>query len=633
MGERIQMINKKMCNKSGQVSIFVIVALVLVGLIVLFFAFKDSLFGGRIDPEFAPIYDLYQQCITQETLNGIKLLSSQGGRINPGEFSPGNDFNPFSTQLSFLGLSIPYWYGLSGNNRVVENVPSMNDMNEELETFISDRVNDCDFSQFRAQGFFIETTEPDVTVSIEDSSVSVSVDAPLAAYREERSARRSSHDAVVDSQLGNLYSSALKIYKSEQDSMFLENYALDVLQSYAPVDGVEVQCSPKIWKTPEVVENVKSALASNIGAVRFSGAFSSSTDNTDKYFTVDTPVDNPVSLIYLPEQFPSKIEVTPASQALMIAEPVGTQEGLGVLGFCYVPYHFVYDLSFPVLVVIGDGTDTFQFPVVVVIDNNIVREAPQTEFNQEESTPDVCGFNEGEVNVKTYDNSLNPLASNISFRCFDSLCNLGETKVLGDTASLDAPIPLCVNGKLIATAEGYAMSEITYSSNRENAAEIILDKEYPLSVDLKLGGKTTNNLTAIAHFTGEDGYSVSAVLSEDNTIDLKEGLYDIAVYVYGNSNVIIPATRKTQCFNAAKTGIAGIFGGTREECVDVEIPAVNIDYALRGGGKTTSYILESELSLGRLTIDVSELPKPTTLEQLQYNFEVFDTLGVELEFT
>ena len=47
-------------NKYGQVSAFVIVALVLVGVIVLFFAFKDSLFGQKIDAEFAQ----YMSCMS-----------------------------------------------------------------------------------------------------------------------------------------------------------------------------------------------------------------------------------------------------------------------------------------------------------------------------------------------------------------------------------------------------------------------------------------------------------------------------------------------------------------------------------------------------------------------------------------
>ena len=619
-------------NKKAQVAIFVIVSLVIVGIIVLFFVFRSSLFGEKISPEFAPIYERYIQCINEETQNGVRLLESQGGRINVGDVLPGNDYNPFSSHLFFLGVPIPYWYGVSGNNLAIENVPRKADMEKDIGDFVAERLNDCDFSSFYAKGFFIEKNKPKVDVRISDSQISVNVDASLVTSIEDRSARRSTHQAIVSSKLGSLYNAAVDVYSAEKTSLFLENYALDVLQSYAPVDGVEVQCAPKIWKTPDVVKEIKTALAANIGAVRFAGQFSTEKSPQDKYFTVHSAtINEPVHLSYLPEQFPSKIEVTPASQALMVAEPVGTQEGLGVMGFCYVPYHFVYDLSFPVLVQIGDGLETFSFPMVTIIDNNLPRVANLTDLVENESA-DVCSFAEGDVTVQTYDSKLNPVSADITYNCFDSFCGLGKTKLSGDNAVLNAKIPVCVGGQMIARADGYADSKITFSSNSQPLAELILEKEFPVNVTLRMGGQIVNNLTAVVHFTGEKDYSASAILPDSGTVKLKEGLYDISVFVYGNSNVIIPATRKTECFKVSRGGVAGFFGSTKEECVDVEIPAVNIDYALRGGGKTTSYVLESELTSGKVTLDVSELPKPTSLEQLQYNYEVFDKLGVQLEF-
>lgn len=619
-------------NRRGQVTIFVIVALVIVGGIVLFFTFRDLIFGENISPEFAPIYTQYEQCIKEEADNAIRLLESQGGRIDVGEFLPGNDYNPFSSHLFFLGNPVPYWFGVSGNNLVIDNVPLVSEMENEIEFYISERVNECDFSQFLAQGFFVENdNDLKVDVSVEESRVVVKLNAPLAVRKEDRSARRSSHEVFVDSKLKKLYDAAIDVYSAEKNYIFLENYALDVLQSYAPVDGVEIQCSPKIWKTPDVVKELKDALSANIAAVRFEGPFLREDEVDDKYFTVNAQVNEMVNLMYLPEQFPSKIEVTPASQAVMIAEPVGTQEGLGAMGFCYVPYHFVYDVSFPVLVQIGDGFENFQFPMVVIIDNNLPRNATLEDL-VEENEFDVCAFAEGDAVINTYDSKLNPVEADVSYSCFDSLCGLGKTKLSGETAVLQAKIPICLNGQLIAQAEGYADSKVSFSSNSETLGEIILQKEYPVDVSLRMAGRTTGNMTAVVHFTSDEGYSKTAILPESKTLNLKEGLYDIKVFVYGNSNVVIPATRKRECFQVSRGGIIGVFGATKEECVDVEIPSVTIDYALRGGGKTTSYILESELNVGKFTIDVSELPKPTSIEQLQYNHEVFDTLGVQLEF-
>jgi len=614
-------------NKKGQVTVFVIVAIVIVGLIALFFAFRGNLFRGNIPVALEPVYSRYSECISEEARNGISLMQSQGGRIDIGDLGYASDFNPFSSHLNFLGFKIPYWYGFSGNNLVIENVPTKREMEDELALFVADRINNCDFSDFYARGFLINREDADVSVSIEDNSVSVVVDSVLAVSLGDDSARKVTHNSNIDSKLGVLYNDAISIYDGERKSLFLENYALDVLQSYAPVDGAEIQCSPKIWKTGDVVSEIRNGLAANIGAIGFSGS-----STKDRYFVQDLGVDEQVNILYLPEAFPSKIEVTPASQVVMIAEPVGTQEGLGVMGFCYVPYHFVYDVRFPVLVQIGDGIDNFQFPMVVDIDNNLIPSSSVGSFVSDEQDIDVCSFSENDITVQTFDSSLNPVSANVSYKCFDSVCDIGETKLASSGASLDSKVPACINGELIASASGYADAKVLFSSNSENFAELILEKEYLVDVEIRLGGKAVSS-TAIVHFVGEEGYSASVVIPESSSVSLKEGLYNIEAFVYGDSNVIIPATRKTECFKVSKGGIAGFFGNTKEECVSVEIPSTKIDYALRGGGKLEGYyILSSELSGGKVVIDVSELPTPNSLEQLQYNYGAFSTLGLEVNF-
>ncbi|MEK6925014.1 MAG: hypothetical protein AABW71_02125 [Nanoarchaeota archaeon] len=616
-----------MTNRIGQVTGFVIVALIVVAVIGLFIAFRGSLFEDNIPASLQPVYSRYTECVSQEVSNGVKLMQSQGGRIDIGELSYASDFNPFSSHLNFLGFKIPYWHGLSGNNLVIENVPSMNDMENELENFIGDRVNDCDFSDFYSQGFLIDKSEASASVDIQDSFVSVALDSPLTVSFGETTARKSTHEISIDTKLGTLYANALSIYNSERENLFFGNYALDVLQSYAPVDGVEIQCSPKIWKTDDIVSEIQNGLSTNMGTISFSGDSS-----RDAYFSQNLGIDEPVNILYMPQNFPSKIEVTPASQTLMVAEPVGTQEGMGIMGFCYVPYHFIYDLRFPVLVQIGDGIDNFQFPMVVDINNNLVSDSNTGAFVEETQEVDICSFAENDVTVNTYDSYLNPVAANISYKCFDNTCGLGETSFAPSGAVFEGRIPACVNGELIATSDGYVDSKITFSSNSESFAEIILEKKYSVDVEIKLGGQTIRNATAVVHFVSED-FSSSAVIPDSSTVELKEGLYKIEAFVYGSSNVVIPSTRKTECFTVSRGGIAGIFGSTKEECINVEIPETRIDYALRGGGKIEDYyLLAEEIATGKIVIDVSELATPNSLEQLQYNYEVFDTLGLEVDF-
>jgi len=325
------------------------------------------------------------------------------------------------------------------------------------------------------------------------------------------------------------------------------------------------------------------------------------------------------------------VEISPSDSEIMIAEPVGNEEGLGVMGFCYVPYHFVYDLSFPVLIQVSDGFEIFQFPVVVIIDGNLPRKADLGNIEVNEDI-DLCAFAEGEVVVYTYDTGLNPVEADISYKCFDNVCDLGRTGFSGSDAILRAGIPICYNGYLIADSEGYAEKKILFSSTSETIADIILDRSLEVEVDVRVAGRDIGEGFAVVHFVNVDGKSTSAVLPDNNVIELSEGGYDVKVYVYGDSGVTIPGTTKTECVDVPKNGIGGIFGATEEQCFEIDIPEVKIEQSLVGGGNTNTYILESDLEHGKIEIDVSELPRADSLEQLQYNYEVFDTLGVQVRY-
>ena len=106
----------------------------------------------------------------------------------------------------------------------------------------------------------------------------------------------------------------------------------------------------------------------------------------------------------------------------------------------------------------------------------------------------------------------------------------------------------------------------------------------------------------------------------------------MSVYVYGNSSVVLPSSTRTECTNAAKSGLLGFFGQTEEKCFDITVPETRIDYALRGGGTSEMYIFESDLEGGEVTLHVPSLPLPNSIEQLQYNFEIFSSFGVEASF-
>lgn len=614
-------------NKPGQVSVFVIVAIVIVGIIVAYFAVRGTFNLGTTSTEFQPIFDRYQLCIEDASRHGIELAGLQGGRVQVEPYAPGSDYAPFSSHLNFLGTSIPYWYYLSGNGVFKENVPSKSEIERDIGDFVEEQVAGCDFSDFYDQGFSVTRGNPRATVSISDSSVRVQVNELLSTSRGEASASSNSQTVSVTSKFGQFYNDALRLYAREKNDAFLENYAVDALRAYAPVDGVELSCAPKIWKTQDVLTDLREALSSNIGQVKFKGSYYTLSEEENSYFVVDEKANAPVQLIYNPA-WPSVIEVTPADQSLMIAKPVGNDPGLGAMGFCYIPYHFVYDVKFPVLFQMYDGSTLFQFPVSVVLDNNVPREVVGAAGLAPDPETDVCSFKTNSISITTFDTNLNPIAAEVSYQCFNSLCDVGQTNIVGEDAVLTADVPACVNGQLHVSAEGYAPKTVLFSSNRESSAEVILDREYPVQLDVQVDGSSFNG-TAIVQFYNSV-QSKSAAFPETSQLALSEGLYNVSVYIYGSSNIVIPASTRTECQKLPRPGLLGFFGGTKEQCFDITLPESKIDYALLGGGSASVYLLETELQNGRLTLSVPGVPTPSSLEEAQYAFEAVQEAQVEV---
>ena len=132
-------------TKRGQVTLFIILAIVVVAGIILFFSLKPRLVKS-VPEEMRPIYDYYISCMENEVEAGIGILGEQGGYIELPDFEAGSPYSPFSSQLSFFGQAVPYWMYVSGNNFLKTQVPTKVSMEKELSNYVDDRFDICDFS-------------------------------------------------------------------------------------------------------------------------------------------------------------------------------------------------------------------------------------------------------------------------------------------------------------------------------------------------------------------------------------------------------------------------------------------------------------------------------------------------------
>ena len=407
-------------NRKGQVTIFIIIAIIIVGVVVGFLLLRGNLGIVKIPASIQPVYNTFLSCLKDKTKTGIDVMESQAGYIQLPEFEPGSRYMPFSSQLNFLGNPIPYWYYVSGSNIQKEQVPSESEMEKELGNFINDRIRECNYENYYNDGFEIVQEEPKASVDIKSDNVNVKLNMNMRITRGEDNVLVSNHNVVVKSNLGVLYNSAKALYQKEQKELFLENYGVDTLRLYAPVDGVELTCSPKTWDANDVFDNLKDAIETNTFAL----STETPTTKEGKYFFVDANIDGGARFINS-KDWSNSFEVLPSEGSLLIANPVGNQPGLGALGFCYVPYHFVYNVKYPVLVQVTKGEEVFQFPVAVVIQGNKARTALSSTAST--NNVELCTYKNTPITVKTYNTNLNAVESQISYECFGETCDIGES--------------------------------------------------------------------------------------------------------------------------------------------------------------------------------------------------------------
>lgn len=68
--------------KRGQVTIFVIVAILIVAVIALFFVFRGKLsIGSGVNLEEQEMHSVIESCVLESLVDGVKLIGLQGGYL------------------------------------------------------------------------------------------------------------------------------------------------------------------------------------------------------------------------------------------------------------------------------------------------------------------------------------------------------------------------------------------------------------------------------------------------------------------------------------------------------------------------------------------------------------------------
>lgn len=215
-------------NKRGQVTIFIIIAIILIAAVALYFVLRDKISVDKIPLEVEPVYINLMSCLEETTEEGVEYLALHGGYYDV----------PKKTSILYFTEDIPYYYL---NSR--EYVPSIERIEGELENYIHNYLSNClNFEDFEEQGYKINEGDLLVSVNIKEGKIRTKLDCPLTITKGKSTKRLREFEIEIDSDLEKLHNAAEEVTTSYSENPGF--VCLTCLEDISDRNYVEIKATP-----------------------------------------------------------------------------------------------------------------------------------------------------------------------------------------------------------------------------------------------------------------------------------------------------------------------------------------------------------------------------------------------------
>ncbi len=403
---------KMIKKKSGQITVFIILGIVILFVVALALYWQSSFNVVRppvqqliVSDEVKPIQQYVTDCLSVTAKEGLIRLGQNGGYITIPTGMKVDPVRPYNSDVLFFDPQlIPYWYHMkkcseSSIGCMVVTNPAVcakgvkcvipytgdNSMEEQLNKFVEQNVGKCinNFEPFKDR-FDITSGKINVDTQITQLNVNFKLDYPLdiATKGSKDKSKIAYFYTEHNLNLAKIYQFATEIRDSEKNYTFLERNTLNLISVYSGVDmdllppmsGMDMFVpGKKYWIRTNVKEQLKSDILPYTMLLRIVNAknseqiYSRSTDpktisfENGLYQSMMLKVsDNIYSDLDANLYYPQDSEIYFKIGDNEIIKPNNFEAGdnfvLKMMGFAMNDYSFKYDLSYPVIVSIKDST-------------------------------------------------------------------------------------------------------------------------------------------------------------------------------------------------------------------------------------------------------------------------------------
>lgn len=499
--------NKSSANlgKKGQITIFIIIGIVLLLSLILVLTLRKEIVTFTTDeiipPERGKVEQFVTSCIDRVGEEALFRLGLQGGYV----YMPDHIENDGWKHLRISPMNVvPFWaYG------EVTNVPSLEDLQKEIDVYMEENLRAClfDLEPFQSTYDVVEKSRIESSTEIVDTKVIFNVDWALEVRDKagELVTELVNHRSENPAKLKRLHQTAERVILREMAEFKFEDLTQDLISMEhpdVPLMGIEIACGKKEWDLPKVRTSLKDMLRINLRELRIKGTdfveFPNELSYYQNHYVWDIGEDfsNPdVSALFSFENnYPFYMDVSPRSGNTLKSGQFGDKGDL-LSKFCMQAWKFTYDVTYPVLVNLRDETTgyNFKFALTVHLKGNIPDRkegfsVSKQSFLTTTEDKEYCRNANVPMTVYTYELVENPdtgvfnrevLPSvDLSYTCLRFSCEVGKTEYdfagMGDVAAYRTNFPYCVGGILRGEKDNY----------KENWKRVVSEADQEVELDL-----------------------------------------------------------------------------------------------------------------------------------------------------
>ena len=576
--------NNVIFSLKSQATIFIIMALVilLAGMIYFFYQKISAEKEIEVVPtEAAPVKLFVENCIKNVGDEGLDVIGLSGGYAD----LPAKIANDPRSYLSIFanGFKTPYWW-----HDGIDAAPSEEFVRQQLSSYVSSELKNC-INNFESLAGKFEITEmktPLVDVEFNENDVSFKVKYPIEIVSKDGLFKQLLQNFAYTSNIRfkKVFELATEIMERENKDFFLEKKTIDLMSmdTEIPITDVVATCNTKAWQLSRIKEKLQTLLRINLPYVRVEG-----TDFDDNLYVPNPSGKSIYSNTYFQhhyiwdidknskkfsnmkvtfayEDWPMQIYARPSENGVLKSN---SNKGTELLSFlCIQMYHFTYDVGYPVIVSVIDQETSnnkpyrFNFAFKVSVDHNYPnRESRGTaSFDFDEPLVEYCSELQNEITIYTVNNATGEDINdvNLTFVCGRDYCDMGKSEWIsfGAAAGITKRFPYCVNGIIKGIKEGFADSKEFIQTDVDGRSYILFLNpikrfrnykvvKHQLSNPLDSQELSPGERASISIKGKDNGFESFAVYpkeSESQIVipDLKEGTYEVNIFVSDNDNIV-----------------------------------------------------------------------------------------------